>query len=50
MLRIQLVAGGGIISSDIFPTTVRVDMFLTTCVINLIATTHVETVVLLSKK
>jgi len=35
---------------DIFPTTAEVDMFPTTYVSNSIATAHVETVALLSKR
>lgn len=35
---------------DMFPTTGRVDMFPSTTDINLINSTHVETVCLLSKK
>lgn len=35
---------------DMFPTTARVDMFPSTIDINLINSTHVETVVLFEKK
>lgn len=35
---------------DMFPTTGEVDKFPTTCVSNFIATTHVESVALLTKK
>ena len=35
---------------DMFPTTGRVDMFPSTTDINLINSTHVETVVLLCRK
>lgn len=35
---------------DMFPTTARVDMFPSTIDINLINSTHIETVCLLSKQ